>query len=163
MTNKVTKKKSKNKNKTSVEKIDNSLKLSYQMCFALYSTSRAITKQYSVLLEKMGLTYPQYLVMLILWENDGLTVREIAKSLELEGATTTPLIQRMEKLDLVIRKRGIDDERCVYVHLTPKGEGLKTMAKNVPDALGCAIGVDEKLARQIVSQMNAIKSSLKAK
>lgn len=142
-------------------KDDNPLKISDQLCFALYSTSRAITKQYAILLQDLGVTYPQYLALLALWEKDGLTVQELARILELEGATTTPLLQRLEKLDLVSRQRSSEDERRVHVFLTRKGKGLRAKALKVPEALGCALGIDEKRARKIISQLNEIKNFLK--
>ncbi len=140
---------------------DNQLKIDYQLCFSLYSTSRAITKQYAVLLKELEVTYPQYLVLLILWESDGLSIQDIAKKLELEGATTTPLIQRMEKLELVSRQRSSEDERRVHVHLTQKGKKLREKAKGVPSALGCALDIDEAAAQKIISQMNELKNNIK--
>ncbi len=151
----------KNLNTDDIACSDNQLKIDYQLCFALYSTSRAITKQYAVLLKELEVTYPQYLVLLILWENDGLSIQDIAKTLELEGATTTPLIQRMEKLELVSRQRSSEDERRVHVHLTQKAKQLQEKAKSVPTALGCALGVDEAAAQKIISQMNELKNNIK--
>lgn len=138
------------------------LKIEDQLCFALYSTSRAITKQYAVLLEKMGITYPQYLALMVLWERDGLLVQEIAANLELDGATTTPLIQRLEKLGLVSRQRSTDDERKVHVFLTTKGRNLFKKALDVPDGLGCATGVDIKTAEMLIKEMKTIKNFIDA-
>lgn len=132
-----------------------------QLCFALYSTSRAITKQYATLLKDLDVTYPQYLVLLVLWENDSLTVQEIACAMELEGATTTPLIQRMEKLGLLSRQRSKEDERKVNVVLTDKGKALKKEAQKIPEQLGCALGVDDDFAMELIGHMNAIKKHLK--
>ncbi len=141
-------------------KDDNPLRISDQLCFALYSTSRAITKQYAILLRDLGVTYPQYLALLALWEKDGLAVQELARILELEGATTTPLLQRLEKLDLVSRQRSSEDERRVNVFLTKKGKGLRAKALKVPEALGCALGVDDKRAHKLIAQMNELKKHL---
>lgn len=138
----------------------NPLRLADQLCFALYSTSRAITKQYATLLSDMGITYPQYLSLLALWEKDGLTVHELARLLELEGATTTPLVKRLEKLGLVRRERSTEDERRVHVFLTKKGRSFREKALGVPEALGCALDMDAKRAIQLIKQMHRIKNAL---
>ena len=138
----------------------NPLILNDQMCFALYATSRAITKKYSDLLADLNVTYPQYLTLLVLWENDGLGVHELARALEMEGATMTPLVQRMEKLGLVTRIRSSEDERRVNVSLTPKGKELRSAALKVPEALGCAIGVNEDQAKAMISELQKIRDML---
>lgn len=134
------------------------LRIQEQLCFALYSTSRAITKIYGALLSDMGVTYPQYLAMLMLWEQDGILVSEIAAALEIDGGTATPLIQRLEKLDLVMRIRCKDDERRVRVYLTPKGKSLYEKALDVPHGLGVATGLDAETAHRIVDEMSVIKA-----
>lgn len=135
-----------------------SLRIDDQLCFALYSTSRAITKQYAPLLEKLNLTYPQYLAMMVLWQKDGQLVQQIADQLELDQATTTPLIQRMEKLGLLTRQRSNQDERKVEVYLTDKGRDLYKKALDVPQQIGCAIGVDDETARRLIEETGEIKS-----
>lgn len=140
---------------------DTLLKIDHQLCFALYSTSRAITKQYTLLLDGLGVTYPQYLVLLILWENNGLSIQQIAKALELESATTTPLIQRMEKLELLVRERSEEDERRVKVSLTTKAKRLKKKALDIPHQLGCALGLDQPSAEGLLEEMQAIKHYIK--
>ena len=137
------------------------LRLEDQLCFALYSTSRAITKQYAVILDEMEITYPQYLTLMVLWRRDGLLVQEIAASLEVDQATATPLVQRLEKLGLVDRRRSTEDERKVHVFLTKKGKDLYNDARSVPHALGCAIGVDDEKARKLIAESNAIKDFIK--
>ncbi|MEM9629194.1 MAG: MarR family transcriptional regulator [Pseudomonadota bacterium] len=137
------------------------LRLEDQLCFALYSTSRAITKQYAVILDGMEITYPQYLALMVLWRRDGLLIQEIAASLEVDQATATPLVQRLEKLGLVDRRRSTEDERKVQVFLTKKGEDLYSDALSVPHALGCAIGVDDEKARELIAELNAIKDFIK--
>lgn len=113
------------------------LKLENQICFPLYSVSRLITRAYKPYLDTMGLTYPQYLVLLVLWEKDAQTVNEIGKKLLLNTNTLSPLIQRMQKNDLVVRTRSSEDERMVMVSLTSKGLSYKEEAKNIPkDLLG---------------------------
>ncbi|MDW3182782.1 MarR family transcriptional regulator [Roseobacter sp.] len=138
----------------------NPLKLQDQMCFALYATSRAITKKYGDLLKEMDVTYPQYLTLLVLWEKDGLSVNELAAAIEIEGATMTPLVQRMEKAGLLDRVRSDDDNRRMEVRLTEKGRSLRQKALDVPTALGCALGVDDDQARAVIEQMNTIRTRL---
>lgn len=111
------------------------LLLSNQICFPLYSVSRLITKAYTPFLKKMGLTYPQYLVMMVLWENDSLTVNQIGEQLVLDTNTLSPLLKRMEKMNLIERNRSKEDERCVEIALTQKGKELKLTAVPIPDQL----------------------------
>ena len=112
--------------------------LDEQLCFALYSTSLAMTKAYKPLLDKLGLTYPQYLAMLVLWESDDVTVKGMAARLNLDSATVTPLLKRLETQGLVERVRGVEDERLVYVRLTKAGAALKRQAREVPAEIFCA-------------------------
>jgi DNA-binding MarR family transcriptional regulator len=114
------------------------LTLDAQLCFALYSTSLAMTKTYKPLLDKLGLTYPQYLAMLVLWESDDVAVKDIAARLNLDSATITPLLKRLEAQGYVERIRGVDDERIVYVRLTKAGTSLKRAARDVPTEISCA-------------------------
>ena len=108
------------------------LKLDSQLCFPLYAASRMVTKLYQPLLEKLDITYPQYLILLVLWENDELSVNEIGKKLMLETNTLTPLLKRMESKGIVKRKRSKSDERRVIVSLTDKGNSLKQQALCIP-------------------------------
>ena len=112
--------------------------LDEQLCFALYSTSLAMTKAYKPLLDKLGLTYPQYLTMLVLWEGDDVTVKDMAARLNLDPATVTPLLKRLEAQGLLERVRGVDDERLVYIRLTKAGAALKRQAREVPGELSLA-------------------------
>ena len=114
---------------------DESLKLRNQLCFPLYAASRLITREYQPYLEKMGITYPQYLVLLVLWEEDGLTVNEIAHKLILNTNTVTPLLKRMEADEVIIRKRTLSDERKVLIMLTEKGREMKKSALLIPEQL----------------------------
>lgn len=111
------------------------LKLSNQICFPLYSVSRLITKAYKPYLDEMGLTYPQYLVLLVLWENDGLSVNQITEKLLLNTNTLSPLLKRMEKMEILQRNRSSEDERSVIVQITEKGKRLKTLAMPIPENL----------------------------
>tara|TARA_B100001778_G_C18133500_1_gene426079 strand:- start:62 stop:511 length:450 start_codon:yes stop_codon:yes gene_type:complete len=111
------------------------LKLSNQICFPLYSASRLITQAYQPYLDKMGITYPQYLVLMVLWENDEISVNDVAKKLILKTNTISPLLQRMAKQELIERNRSSDDERCVKVKLTDKGKALEAKAKLIPEQM----------------------------
>ena len=108
------------------------LHLDHQLCFALYSASLAMTKLYKPLLDAIGLTYPQYLVMLVLWEQDGPTVSELGERLSLDSGTLTPLLKRMESAGLVKRQRDAQDERRVRIALTSTGQALRAQAEAIP-------------------------------
>ena len=115
---------------------DQALLLDNQLCFALYSASLAMTKLYKPLLDELGLTYPQYLAMLALWERDGLMVSELGERLFLDSGTLTPLLKRLEAAGLVARIRDVQDERRVHISLTTAGRKLKARAQKVP---GCVL------------------------
>ncbi|MGE5453306.1 MAG: MarR family winged helix-turn-helix transcriptional regulator [Acidobacteriota bacterium] len=118
------------------------LQLDQQLCFALYSASLAMTKQYKPLLEPLGLTYPQYLAMLVLWESSPITVNELGRRLHLDSGTLTPLLKRLESADLIHRARDSQDERRVVVTLTSAGRQLKDRAQAIPKAIACQMGLD---------------------
>lgn len=111
------------------------LKLENQLCFPVYAASRLITREYQPLLDELGITYPQYLVLMILWEKDQLPVNDIAKKLVLNTNTITPLLKRMEQQGLVERLRSKEDERKVLVYLTEKGKQLQEQAGQIPEQL----------------------------
>ncbi|MBU6246761.1 MAG: MarR family transcriptional regulator [Xanthomonadaceae bacterium] len=118
------------------------LQLDSQLCFSLYAAQLAMTKVYRKLLADLELTYPQYLVMLVLWERDGVTVSQIGERLFLDSATLTPLLKRLEAAGLVQRQRATEDERQVVVSLTAQGRALKRRAGAVPEAIFCATGCE---------------------
>jgi DNA-binding MarR family transcriptional regulator len=111
------------------------LKLENQLCFPVYAVSRLLTREYQPMLDALGITYPQYLVLMVLWEHKQITVNEIAKTLILNTNTITPLLKRMEKDGLLKRTRSKEDERKVMVELTKKGMALKEEAVKIPEAL----------------------------
>ena len=115
---------------------DNALHLDNQLCFALYSTSLAMTRLYKPLLAALDLTYPQYLVMLVLWEQDGLTVSEIGERVYLDSGTLTPLLKRLEASQFLTRLRDTADERRVFIQLTAGGRALREKALPIP---GCIV------------------------
>ncbi|MGW0995456.1 MarR family winged helix-turn-helix transcriptional regulator [Streptomyces sp. NPDC002523] len=119
-----------------------SLRLDDQLCFALYAAQRAVTAAYRPLLDDLGLTYPQYLVLLVLWERGEMSVKELAGALRLDYGTVSPLLKRLEGAGLVRRERAADDERSVLVTCTGRGEQLKERAARVPGALLAGTGLD---------------------
>ncbi|MFI9831696.1 MarR family winged helix-turn-helix transcriptional regulator [Streptomyces sp. NPDC051913] len=122
--------------------VDGSLLLDEQLCFALYAAQRAVTAAYRPLLEELGLTYPQYLVLLVLWERGETTVKELAAALRLDYGTVSPLLKRLESAGMVRRERAAHDERSVLVACTGRGEELRERAARVPGALLSATGLD---------------------
>ena len=116
-----------------------SFRLDNQLCFRLYTASRLLTQAYHPLLSEQGLTYPQYLVLLVLWEKDAQPVNDIAKRLYLDTNTVTPLLQRMEKEGILTRKKGKEDARQMIVHLTAKGKRLQESLCDVPATVGGAV------------------------
>ena len=140
------------------------LRLDHQLCFALYSSSLAMTKLYKPLLEPLGLTYPQYLAMLALWENDGLAVSELGERLFLDSGTVPPLLKRLESAGLVQRERDAQDERRVRVHLTAAGRALRRQAAAVPgcvlDASQCSVDEVLALTREIQTLRDRLQQAL---
>lgn len=134
--------------------------LDEQLCFALYSTSLAMTKAYKPLLEKLGLTYPQYLAMLVLWESDDLTVKDIAARLNLDSATVTPLLKRLEAQGYLERVRGVEDERLVYIRLTKIGAALKRATREVPAEIFCATQQTPEFLIQLRDDLTRLRGTL---
>jgi DNA-binding MarR family transcriptional regulator len=139
---------------------DAALLLENQLCFALYSTSLAMSKVYRKLLAGMGLTYPQYLVMLVLWAQDEVTVSAIGEQLFLDSATLTPLLKRLEAAGLVSRARAAQDERQVIVSLTDQGRQLKHRAKAIPPGVGKALGCNASEAGAMIKRLDALRAAL---
>jgi MarR family transcriptional regulator, organic hydroperoxide resistance regulator len=134
---------------------DQALLLDNQLCFALYSTSLAMTKLYKPLLDELGLTYPQYLVMLVLWERDGLIVSELGERLFLDSGTLTPLLKRLESAGLIARIRAVQDERRVHITLTAAGRRLKAKAQKVP---GCVLSASQCSIPELVQLTTQIRN-----
>ena len=138
------------------------LQLDNQICFAVYSTAHAFNRFYKPLLDKLGLTYPQYLVMLVLWEEDGLPVKEIGERLFLDSGTLTPLLKRMETAGLVKRTRSTEDERQVIVALTAQGEALKEKARSLPLSILAASQCSVAELTTLKSEIVALREKLNA-
>lgn len=142
------------------------LKLENQICFPIYAASRLITREYQPLLDELGITYPQYLVLMLLWESDGLSVTEIGERLVLNTNTVTPLLKRMEAQGLISRQRSSEDERQVIVTLTAQGHVLKEEAATIPERLVAGLSAEDTdidALRNMVSTLNQIIHHLSEK
>jgi DNA-binding MarR family transcriptional regulator len=138
------------------------LKLDDQLCFAVYAAAHAFTATYKPLLEPLGLTYPQYLAMLVLWQEDGVTVSAIGARLGLDSGTLTPLLKRLEAAGLVSRVRDAADERQVRITLTAPGRALKQKAKGVPRDLLCASGMSLGEVAALRAKLESLAANLRA-
>ncbi|MGE7878257.1 MarR family winged helix-turn-helix transcriptional regulator [Peribacillus muralis] len=127
--------------------------LENQLCFLLYASSREMTKKYKPLLDKLEVTYPQYLVLLLLWEQDTLTVKKLGKLLALDSGTLTPMLKRMEQNDLIVRERSAQDERSVMILLTEKGRGLQAEACFIPDRISAISGEDKRVVEDLKASL----------
>lgn len=139
---------------------EESLRLDNQLCFALYAGARAITRVYRESLEEHGLTYPQFVVLLVLWEEDGLTISAIGERLMLDSGTLTPLLKRLEAMDVVRRERGLSDGREVHIHLTKKGQSLMDAAADARRHVVCRLGMSEDQIRKLRTEIMAMVESL---
>lgn len=137
------------------------LKLENQLCFPFYSVSRLIIRKYQPYLDRLEITYPQYLVMLVLWEKDGQTVNAIAKTLLLQTNTITPLLKRLEKQGIVSRSKSREDERKVLVHLTEKGHSMKNEAAEIPYQLSANFSMTEEQLIDLKQLLNELIEILK--
>jgi DNA-binding MarR family transcriptional regulator len=138
------------------------LELDAQLCFALYAASRAVTNAYRPLLADLDLTYPQYLVMLVLWQRGTSTVKALGDALELDYGTLSPLLKRLEAAGLVRRERRPDDERSVRVVLTDAGAALRTRAEAVPPAIGAAMGLRPAEAAELRATLRRLAANVGA-
>ncbi|MDU7587541.1 MAG: MarR family transcriptional regulator [Acidovorax sp.] len=136
------------------------LLLDNQLCFALYSASLAMTKLYKPLLDALGLTYPQYLVMLALWERDGLTVSELGERLFLDSGTLTPLLKRLEAAGLLVRLRDVQDERRVRITLTGQGRALRDGAQPIPHCVLARAQCTPADIGALTAQLHALRDRL---
>jgi DNA-binding MarR family transcriptional regulator len=138
----------------------NWLELDRQLCFSLYSTSLAMTRVYKPHLDALGLTYPQYLVMLALWQHDGLAVGELGQRLCLDSGTLTPLLKRLEAAGLVQRRRSATDERRVEVSLTDEGRALRASARGVPASIAAATGCSLSELVELTRRLHGLRERL---
>jgi DNA-binding MarR family transcriptional regulator len=134
--------------------------LDEQLCFAIYLAGHAFNRVYRPILTELGLTYPQYLVMLVLWECDGLGVKALGERLMLDSGTLTPLLKRLETAGLIRRERSRQDERQLRLHLTQAGDGLRAKAACVPETMARSIGGDPRRHVPLVGELLALRDAL---
>lgn len=139
---------------------ENALLLCNQLCFAVYSTAHAFNRLYKVHLDAIGLTYPQYLVMLTLWEGDNLTVKDLGERLDLDSGTLTPLLKRLETAGLVRRARDPRDERLVRLSLTDPGTALREKAQAIPQAIAAAAGCSPRELMALRAALLKVRDNL---
>ncbi|WP_104103770.1 MarR family winged helix-turn-helix transcriptional regulator [Arthrobacter sp. 08Y14] len=132
-----------------------------QVCFSLYSASRAATAVYRPLLDQLGLTYPQYLVLTVLWDSDGVSVRDLGRSLELDSGTLSPLLKRLEAAGLVVRRRSSADERRVDIHLTENGRALQAKALDLPQRVAEAAGLEPEELQALQETLAKVTRALR--
>jgi DNA-binding MarR family transcriptional regulator len=137
------------------------LKLGNQLCFAVYSAAHAFNAAYKPFLEPLGLTYPQYLVLMVLWEEDGLMVREIGERLNLDSGTLTPMLKRLEAAGFVTRKRDAKDERQVRIELTQKARDARPTALEARRAVVCALGDSEEEIQKLKRAVDQLHTMLR--
>lgn len=137
------------------------LDLDRQVCFPLYAASNLLNRLYRPILGDLGLTYPQYLVMLVLWKHTPQTVGSLGDMLHLDSGTLTPLLQRMEKAGLISRTRDATDERRVLIDMTPNGRDLKSAAARVPEMLGAGLDIDAESIIELRGRVRALVAALK--
>ncbi|RXZ79012.1 MarR family transcriptional regulator [Paenibacillaceae bacterium] len=136
------------------------LNLENQLCFAFYACSREMLKLYRPILSELGITYTQYITLLVLWENDGITVKELGKRLYLDSGTLTPLLKKLQALELITRTRDKADERNVVIELTDKGQAMKEQAKAVPGSLLSNLDMDMEEIMSLRSQIHKLMSKI---
>jgi MarR family transcriptional regulator, organic hydroperoxide resistance regulator len=143
---------------------DQLLKLDHQICFAVYSAAHAFNRVYKPLLDRLGLTYPQYLVMLVLWERDDVPLKDIGERLFLDSGTLTPLLKRLEAARLIKRTRSTEDERQVLIALTPEGQALREKARSLPmsilSASACSVTELTAMKEEIVALRDRLNAAV---
>ncbi|MDU5111700.1 MAG: MarR family transcriptional regulator [Clostridium sp.] len=137
------------------------LKLDNQICFSLYAVSREIIKLYKPILDELNLTYTQYLVMLVLWEENKATVKQLGNRLHLDSGTLTPLLKKLESMELIEKYRSKEDDRVVFAELTSKGRELQEKSKDVPKKVLCNMKFSEDKIKQIKEGIDELLFSLK--
>ena len=135
-------------------------RLSDQVCFALYTASRAVINRYRPRLDELGVTYPQYLALLVLWERGDTTVKELGGALQLDSSTLSPLLKRLEAAGLVRRERRADDERSVLVRLTERGSQLRDRTHDIPAEIGCASGLTGQELADLRATLQRVTASM---
>ena len=141
--------------------MDELLKLENQLCFPLYAAARNVTGLYTPHLRPLGLTYTQYITLLVLWEKDSISVSEIGNRLMLDNGTLSPMLKKMEQAGYIVRERSKDDDRVVIISLTQKGRDLKEEAKEIPEKVGSCIDLPVEKAEQLRDLLNELLETQK--
>jgi len=139
-----------------------SLRLDHQLCFPLYAGAKEIIRLYRPFLEPLGLTYTQYIAMMVFWEHKQINIKKLGELLYLDSGTLTPLLKRMESQGLVTRQRSVQDERHVIVSITAKGEKLKELAGEIPEKIASCISLDETEAKTLYQLLHKMLISCHA-
>jgi len=139
------------------------LPLNNQLCFALYAATNSIIRYYRIYLNEIGITYTQYLVLLVLWESENSNIKEIAKVLKLDSPTITPIVQKLEKMNLVKRQRSDKDERVVVVSLTKNGIDLETQVADIQNKVACRTHLNPKDFKELKNTLNQLADTMAAK
>ena len=139
------------------------LLLNNQLCFALYAATNSIIRYYRIYLNEIGITYTQYLVLLVLWESENSNIKEIAKVLKLDSPTITPIVQKLEKMNLVKRQRSHKDERVVVVSLTKNGIDLETQVADIQNKVACKTHLNPKDFKELKNTLNQLADTMAAK
>lgn len=142
------------------DKLSDVLRLDQQLCFSIYSTSLAVMQAYKPMLEQLGLTYPQYLVMLVLWEGDGITLKHLSERLHLDPGSLTPIVKRLEAEGLLLRQRDAQDERNLALKLTPRGRSMRTKGVQVNQAFGRACGLSDDGLAELRQTLTGLRNHL---
>ncbi|MBR6360380.1 MAG: MarR family transcriptional regulator [Clostridia bacterium] len=137
-----------------------SLKLDNQLCFPLYAAGKEVVRKYHALLDELGLTYTQYITLMVLWETDGVSVKDLGGRLLLDSGTLTPLLKSLEKKGFVTRRRGDADERMVFVYLTEEGLALRDRAVGIPPRIAECVNLTREEAKTLYSLLNKLISGL---
>jgi len=143
-----------------MERFDDMLKLENQLCFPLYACSKEIIRRYAPLLEPFGLTYTQYITMMVLWEHPSVSVKSLGKFMYLDSGTMTPLLKKLEKKGLLTRRRSLKDERSIIIELTQEGKALKEKMKIIPEKMSSCVNLDHDEALQLYALLYKVLSGL---
>ncbi len=139
----------------------NNLNLDNQLCFSLYALSREIIKLYKPILDELNLTYTQYLVMIVLWEEKKATVKHLGNRLHLDSGTLTPLLKKLEAIGFIKKYRSKEDDRVVIAELTEEGESLQEKAKNIPDKILCSMNIEKEKVKRLKQELDEVLENLK--
>ena len=132
------------------------LKLENQLCFPLYACAKEVIRRYTPLLEPLGLTYTQYIAMMVMWEHKSISVKDMGKQLYLDSGTLTPMLKKMEKAGWICRKRSEDDERMVMVSITERGEELHDRAAEIPEKMAGCVTIESDEAKQLYTLLHKL-------